>query len=125
MTVNIQLDKPEQVDSDIVLDVSELSVDFPTDDGVVKAVRGVSYQLRRGEALGIVGESGSGKSVTSLAILGLLPKTAQISGSVRLQGEELRGRSEKQYTALRGNKIAMIFQDPLTSLNPVYTVGFQ
>jgi len=125
MTVNIKLDKPERVDSDILLDVSDLSVDFPTDDGVVKAVRGVSYQLRRGETIGIVGESGSGKSVTSLAILGLLPKTAEITGSVLLQGEELLGRSEKQYTQLRGNKIAMIFQDPLTSLNPVYTVGFQ
>jgi oligopeptide/dipeptide ABC transporter ATP-binding protein len=112
-------------DTDVVLDVDDLTVEFPTDDGVVQAVRGVSYQLRGGESLGIVGESGSGKSVTSLAILGLLPKTARVKGSVRFRGEELVGRSEADYTGLRGNKIAMIFQDPLTSLNPVYTIGFQ
>jgi oligopeptide/dipeptide ABC transporter ATP-binding protein len=112
-------------DSDVVLDVDNLTVEFPTDDGVVQAVRGVSYQLRQGEALGIVGESGSGKSVTSLAVLGLLPKTARIKGSVRFRGEELLGRTENQYAEVRGKKIAMIFQDPLTSLNPVYTVGFQ
>jgi oligopeptide/dipeptide ABC transporter ATP-binding protein len=126
MTVpsQIQLNR-SQVDPDVVLEVDNLTVEFPTDDGVVHAVRGVSYQLRRGDALGIVGESGSGKSVTSMAILGLLPKTARISGSVRLKGEELLGRSEKDYSALRGNKIAMIFQDPLTSLNPVYSIGYQ
>jgi oligopeptide/dipeptide ABC transporter ATP-binding protein len=111
--------------SDVVLDVDNLTVEFPTDDGVVQAVRGVSYQLRRGDSMGIVGESGSGKSVTSMAIMGLLPKTARIKGSVKLYGMELVGRSEKAYTNLRGNKIAMIFQDPLTSLNPVYTVGVQ
>jgi oligopeptide/dipeptide ABC transporter ATP-binding protein len=111
--------------SDVVLDVDNLTVEFPTDDGVVQAVRGVSYQLRRGDSMGIVGESGSGKSVTSMAIMGLLPKTARIKGSVKLHGQELVGRSEKAYTQLRGNKIAMIFQDPLTSLNPVYTVGVQ
>ena len=109
----------------MVLDVDNLTVEFPTDDGVVQAVRGVSYQLRRGDSMGIVGESGSGKSVTSMAIMGLLPKTARINGSVKLHGQELLGRSEKAYTELRGNKIAMIFQDPLTSLNPVYTVGVQ
>jgi peptide/nickel transport system ATP-binding protein len=126
MTVrtNIQLN-PAQTDSDVLLDVENLTVEFPTEDGVVKAVRGVSYQLRRGDSLGIVGESGSGKSVTSLAVLGLLPKTARITGSVRLMGEELLGKTEDEYAALRGNKIAMIFQDPLTSLNPVYTVGWQ
>jgi peptide/nickel transport system ATP-binding protein len=121
----ISLDSGDKVGSDVVLDVDDLNVEFPTDDGLVKAVRGVSYQLRRGDALGIVGESGSGKSVTSMAILGLLPKTARITGSVKLHGQELLGRSEKNYAELRGNKIAMIFQDPLTSLNPVYTVGFQ
>ena len=75
--------------------------------------------------MGIVGESGSGKSVTSLAVLGLLPKTAQISGSVKFRGDELIGLTEDEYAKYRGNKIAMIFQDPLTSLNPVYTVGYQ
>ena len=113
------------LDPDLLLDVDDLTVGFPTDDGVVRAVRGVSYQLRRGEALGIVGESGSGKSVTSLAVMGLLPKTAQITGSVRLYGRELLGLSDAAISKVRGNKIAMIFQDPLTSLNPVYTVGRQ
>jgi len=124
VSTNIQLGRPE-VDADVVLNVDNLTVEFPTDDGLVKAVRGVSYQLRRGDSLGIVGESGSGKSVTSLAVLGLLPKTANITGSVRFRGEELLGKTEDEYTAVRGKKIAMIFQDPLTSLNPVYTVGFQ
>src|SRR5690348_6583807 len=112
-------------DSEVLLDVDNLTVEFPTDDGVVQAVRGVSYQLRGGDSLGIVGESGSGKSVTSMAILGLLPKTARIKGSVRFRGDELVGRTEEQYAEIRGKKISMIFQDPLTSLNPVYTVGFQ
>jgi peptide/nickel transport system ATP-binding protein len=116
---------PQSTDPDLLLDVDNLTVEFPTDDGLVRAVRGVSYQLRRGESLGIVGESGSGKSVSSLAVMGLLPKNARITGSVRFAGEELLGRTERDYAALRGNKIAMIFQDPLTSLNPVYTVGFQ
>ncbi|HET8657930.1 MAG TPA: ABC transporter ATP-binding protein [Micromonosporaceae bacterium] len=121
---DIQLD-PAPTSSDVLLDVENLTVGFPTDDGLVQAVRGVTYQLRRGESLGIVGESGSGKSVTSLAVLGLLPRTAQVTGSVRLQGEELLGKTEDQYAKIRGNKIAMIFQDPLTSLNPVYRVGYQ
>jgi oligopeptide/dipeptide ABC transporter ATP-binding protein len=112
-------------DPDILLDVSDLTVGFPTDDGMVQAVRGVSYQLRMGESLGIVGESGSGKSVSSLAVLGLLPKTAQISGSIRLYGDELVGLPEDQYSAIRSKKISMIFQDPLTSLNPVYSIGYQ
>jgi oligopeptide/dipeptide ABC transporter ATP-binding protein len=116
---------PRKGDPNLLLDVVDLTVDFPTDDGVVQAVRGVSYQLRKGEVLGIVGESGSGKSVSSLAVLGLLPKTAQLRGSVRLYGDELLGLSEVEYAGIRGNKISMIFQDPLTSLNPVYTVGYQ
>jgi oligopeptide/dipeptide ABC transporter ATP-binding protein len=124
MTTPISLDNGAK-STDAVLDVDNLTVEFPTDDGVVQAVRGVSYQLRRGDSMGIVGESGSGKSVTSMAIMGLLPRTARITGSVKLHGQELVGRSERAYTDLRGNKIAMIFQDPLTSLNPVYTVGVQ
>jgi peptide/nickel transport system ATP-binding protein len=122
MEININ---PTPHDSNVLLEVDNLTVGFPTDDGVVNAVRGVSYQLRAGEAMGIVGESGSGKSVTSLAVLGLLPKTAQISGSARFRGEELIGLTEDQYAKYRGQKISMIFQDPLTSLNPVYTVGYQ
>ncbi|HKT01173.1 MAG TPA: ABC transporter ATP-binding protein [Rugosimonospora sp.] len=110
---------------DVLLDVRDLTVSFPTDDGLVRAVRGVSYQLRAGEALGIVGESGSGKSVSSMAVLGLLPRAARISGSVQFRGEELLGRTDGQLSRIRGRKIAMIFQDPLTSLNPVYPVGYQ
>ena len=110
---------------DVVLQVEDLSVSFPTDDGLVRAVRGVSYEVRRGEALGIVGESGSGKSVSSLAVMGLLPKTAEVSGSTRVLGQETLGLSDAQISKIRGNKIAMIFQDPLTSLNPVYSIGFQ
>jgi peptide/nickel transport system ATP-binding protein len=108
-----------------VLEVQNLKVDFPTEDGVVSAVRGVTYTLRRGEVLGIVGESGSGKSVSSMALMGLLPKTARISGSAKYRGEELLGLDTKQLNAIRGKKIAMIFQDPMTSLNPVHRVGAQ
>lgn len=110
---------------DTVLEVAQLSVDFPTDDGVVHAVRDVSFALARGEALGIVGESGSGKSVTSLAIMGLLGGNAEISGSARFDEQELIGASDKDLSGIRGRKISMIFQDPMTSLNPVYTVGHQ
>ena len=108
-----------------VLSVRELTVTFPGDDGPVQAVRGVSYDLRGGEVLGIVGESGSGKSVTSMAVMGLLPKTARTTGSVLFRGQELLGLSEKEMTSVRGKKIAMIFQDPMTSLNPVYKIGWQ
>ncbi len=111
--------------SGVVLEVDDLTVGFPSDDGLVQAVRGVSYQLRYGEVLGIVGESGSGKSVTSLAVMGLLPRTAQFSGSVRFRGQELLGGSDAQLNKVRGRSISMIFQDPMTSLNPVYTVGYQ
>src|SRR4051794_32149242 len=92
-----------------VLEVEDLTVDFPTDDGVVHAVRGVSYTLHRGEVLGIVGESGSGKSVTSLAIMGLLPRTAWTGGSVKLLGNEILGKSDAELSKIRGSNIAMIF----------------
>src|SRR3954470_8448762 len=107
-----------------LLEVDDLRVDFPTDDGVVHAVRGVSYSLAPGEVLGIVGESGSGKSVTSLALMGLLPASARVRGSEKFQGEEWVARKPSDLQRFRGAKIAMIFQDPMTSLNPVYTIGW-
>jgi len=108
-----------------VLEVRDLTVEFPTPDGVVHAVRGVSFDLDPGEVLAVVGESGSGKSVTALAIMGLLPRTARIDGSVRYKGREILGLKDKELQEVRGREIAMIFQDPMTSLNPVYTVGWQ
>ena len=112
--------------AEALLDVRDLRVHFPTDDGLVRAVDGVSFSLERGRTLGIVGESGSGKSVTSLAIMGLHHGTrAQISGHIKLDGEELVGAPEARVRELRGSKMAMIFQDPLSSLHPYYTVGAQ
>jgi oligopeptide/dipeptide ABC transporter ATP-binding protein len=126
MTIDLTVDDTRrESDPDALLVVDNLTVSFPTDDGVVKAVRGVSYTVRSGEAMGIVGESGSGKSVSSMAVMGLLPKNARISGSIKFRGQELIGLHEREYSKVRGNKVAMIFQDPLTSLNPVYTIGFQ
>jgi peptide/nickel transport system ATP-binding protein len=108
------------------LDVRDLKVHFPTDDGVVKAVEGVSFRIDRGETIGIVGESGSGKSVTSQAILGLHRRTrAQTSGQIWLDGEDLMSVSDERMRELRGNKMAMIFQDPLSAMHPYYTVGAQ
>ncbi|MFV8184172.1 ABC transporter ATP-binding protein [Streptomyces spinosirectus] len=112
-------------ESGAVLEVEDLSVEFPTEDGLVRAVRGVGYRLERGDSLGIVGESGSGKSVTALAVMGLLPATARVRGSVRFEGTELLGLSDARLSDLRGSGLAMIFQDPMTSLNPVYSVGYQ
>jgi oligopeptide/dipeptide ABC transporter ATP-binding protein len=125
MTIDIEVENSRQDDEDALLVVDDLTVTFPTDDGEVKAVRGVTYKVMPGEAMGIVGESGSGKSVSSMAVMGLLPKSARINGSVRFRGRELIGLGEDEYTKLRGSTIAMIFQDPLTSLNPVYTIGYQ
>src|ERR671912_1949552 len=111
--------------TDAVLEVDDLNVRFPTDDGVVHAVRGVSFSLRPGDVLGIVGESGSGKSVTSLAVMGLLPTSANITGSVRFRGRELLGLKDAEMSAFRGKSVAMVFQDPMTSLDPVYRIGNQ
>ncbi|CAA9240717.1 MAG: Oligopeptide transport ATP-binding protein OppD [uncultured Corynebacteriales bacterium] len=111
--------------TDAVLSVDDLNVRFPTEDGVVHAVRGVSFDLRPGEVLGIVGESGSGKSVTSLAIMGLLPGSAQLTGSVKFRGRELLGLNDRQMSVVRGKSVAMVFQDPMTSLDPVYKIGVQ
>ena len=108
-----------------LLEVEDLQVRFSTEDGSVHAVRGVDYALRPGEVLGIVGESGSGKSVTSLAVMGLLPESAAVTGSVRYRGSELLGRPDRAMAQVRGKGISMIFQDPMTSLDPVYRVGAQ
>jgi oligopeptide/dipeptide ABC transporter ATP-binding protein len=113
------------VEQALVLEVRDLTVTFPTDDGEVHAVDGLTFGVRANETLGLVGESGSGKSVTSMAILGLLPKSAKVSGSVKLRGQELLGGDEVDLRAVRGERIAMVFQDALTALNPVFTVGNQ
>jgi peptide/nickel transport system ATP-binding protein len=120
--IAIDADAPAQ--DDVLLTVDDLHVKFGGEKGV-HAVRGVSYRVRRGETLGIVGESGSGKSVTSLAVMGLLPKSARIHGSVKFRGRELLGSRDKAMSAVRGKRIAMIFQDPMTSLDPVYKIGAQ
>ena len=110
-----------------VLAVDDLTVRFYTRDGIVRAVNGVSLHISRGETLGIVGESGCGKSVTSLAVMGLIPQPpGRIeSGSISMEGRNLLNLTEKEMRKVRGNEIAMIFQEPMTSLNPVLTIGFQ
>ena len=114
------------------LDVRDLRVHFPTEDGVVKSVDGISFRVERGKTLGIVGESGSGKSVTSLSLLGLHKRPdkrgrggARISGEIWLDGEELTNAAPERLEELRGDKLAMIFQDPLSAMHPYYTVGEQ
>ncbi|WP_037065363.1 ABC transporter ATP-binding protein [Pseudonocardia acaciae] len=108
-----------------LLEVDGLSVDFHTEDGLVRAVREVSLSLGAGEVLGVVGESGCGKSVTAQAVMGLLPRNATVRGSILLDGTELVGGGADDLRKLRGSRLAMIFQDPMTSLNPVYPVGWQ
>jgi peptide/nickel transport system ATP-binding protein len=108
------------------LSVKDLSVAFPTEDGLVRAVEGVSFSLEKGKTLAIVGESGSGKSVTAQAIMGLIDrKAAKISGEIWLQGQELVGLPRDEVQALRGEQMAMIFQDPMSSLHPFYRIGDQ
>jgi len=108
-----------------VLEVAELAVSFATEHGDVQAVDDVTYRIDHGETFGIVGESGSGKTVSSLAVMGLLPKRATITGSIKFLGEELLGADPEDVRRLRGDRIAMVFQDALTALNPVMTIGFQ
>src|ERR1700675_4472500 len=108
-----------------VLAVTDFVVRIPTEDGVVEPVRGVSFSIASGEVLGIVGESGSGKSMTALSIMGLLPRNATATGSIRYRDKELLGASRKDLRHLRGNRLTMVFQDPMTALNPMYTVGWQ
>ena len=109
-----------------LLEVKDLRPSFFTDAGEVKAVNGVSFELERGKVLGIVGESGSGKSVTAYSIMQILAGTGKIvGGSIKLDGQELVGSGEKVMKTVRGNKVSIIFQDPMTSLNPTYTIGKQ
>jgi peptide/nickel transport system ATP-binding protein len=112
--------------SEPLLTVQDLKVRFPTEEGIVKAVDGISFSMSQGETLGVVGESGSGKSVTFLAIMGLLDRgRTQISGEATFQGRDLLSLDQEEMRSIRGDRIAMIFQDPLTSLNPVYRIGDQ
>jgi peptide/nickel transport system ATP-binding protein len=108
-----------------LLEISDLAVSIPTESGTIEAVRGISLAIGRGETLGVVGESGSGKTMLALAIMGLLPRTALVSGSVQLEGTELLGSTAAEWHNIRGSRVAMVFQDPMTALNPMYTVGWQ
>jgi peptide/nickel transport system ATP-binding protein len=108
-----------------LLEVSGLRIRLQTQRGPADAVRGVSFSLARGETLGLIGESGCGKSLTAMALLGLLPESAEVTGSIRLNGRELVGLPDAALCAVRGDRIGMIFQEPMTALNPVHTIGDQ
>ena len=108
-----------------LLEVTDLSVSFTAHKQTAKVVDQVSFAVQPGKTLGIVGESGSGKTVSSLALVGLLPRTATITGSARFAGQELVGMTTRQQREIRGNDISVIFQEPMTSLDPVFTVGNQ
>ncbi|MFO7179470.1 MAG: ABC transporter ATP-binding protein [Pseudomonadota bacterium] len=108
-----------------LFEVKGLEVEFETDSGPARAVRGVDFTVNRGETVALVGESGCGKSVTALATMGLLPNSARVRGSVRIGGKELIGLPEPELRRVRGGEIAMVFQEPMTSLNPVFRIGQQ
>ncbi|MCP1337726.1 ABC transporter ATP-binding protein [Futiania mangrovi] len=108
-----------------LLEIRGLSVDIATPAGVVPILEGIDLDLDRGRSLGLVGESGCGKSMTALAVMGLMPRGARVSGTIRFDGEDLVGMSERTLCKLRGNRIAMVFQEPMTALNPVRTIGAQ
>ena len=110
---------------DPIMQVRDLHVSFATEAGVCRAVRGVNFDLWRGRTLGIVGESGSGKSVTALSLIGLLDDNAQVTGSIIMNGEELIGKTDEEMSEIRGERIAMVFQDPLSALTPMFTIGDQ
>lgn len=112
--------------SNELLKVDDLKVRFKTDEGYVSTVNGVSFSMEQGETLAIVGESGSGKSVTSLAIMGILPANGEIyEGAITFEDKDLRSLNKKEYRKMRGDDISMIFQEPMTALNPVFTIGYQ
>ena len=108
-----------------LLEIRGLSVDIATPAGVIPILEGIDLDLDRGRSLGLVGESGCGKSMTALAVMGLMPRGARVSGTIRFDGEDLAGMSERALCNLRGNRIAMVFQEPMTALNPVRTIGAQ
>jgi peptide/nickel transport system ATP-binding protein len=108
-----------------LLDVHNLSVQLQTQRGPAKAVRDLSFSLEKGQTLGLIGESGCGKSITAMALMGLLPERALSNGSIRFDGQELIGMTDAALRRLRGNRIGMIFQEPMTALNPVHTIGHQ
>jgi peptide/nickel transport system ATP-binding protein len=108
-----------------LLEVRDLAVTLQTHRGPALAVRDASFTLERGETLGLVGESGCGKSMTAMALMGLLPENAQVAGSIRFNEEELTGKTDAQMCEIRGNRIGMIFQEPMTALNPVHSIGHQ
>ena len=112
---------------DLLLEVKNLKTHFYTDEGVVQAVDGMSFNIKKGETLGMIGESGCGKSVSALSIMRLIPEPPGriIEGEINFQGQNLRGKSEAQMRRIRGNEIAMVFQEPMTSLNPLFTIGDQ
>ncbi|KUI00950.1 peptide ABC transporter ATP-binding protein [Mycolicibacterium acapulense] len=108
-----------------LLEVRDLAVEFPTDSAPVKAVRGMNFDVGKGEVVALVGESGAGKSASAMAVVGLLPEYAEVTGSIRLHGDELIGLSDQRMSAIRGKAIGTVFQDPMSALTPVYTVGDQ
>ena len=108
-----------------LLDVQHLRVTLQTPRGPADALRGISFTLQRGQTLGLIGESGCGKSITALALMGLLPDSASVTGSLRFEGRELVGLPEADWCRLRGNRMAMVFQEPMTALNPLHTIGRQ
>jgi ABC-type dipeptide/oligopeptide/nickel transport system ATPase component len=117
----------EKINMSKLLEVKDLSVDFQTPEGIVRAVNKVSFDIEPGQTVGLVGESGSGKSVTSLAVMGLIPNPPGIisEGKILFEGRDLVQTREEDYRKIRGNDISMIFQEPMTSLNPVFRVGDQ
>jgi len=126
-TVDQAAERPRVISDEVVLELEDLQTQFFTPDGVVRAVDGVSYKVRKGETLGVVGESGCGKSVTALSILRLVadPPGRIVGGKINFNGKNLRDLSEAEMEDIRGNRISMIFQEPMTSLNPLMTIGRQ
>ncbi|RVK86571.1 ABC transporter ATP-binding protein [Sinorhizobium meliloti] len=123
----MQMHMQETIGDDVLLDVRDLETHFFGEESVTRALGGISFQVKKGETLGVVGESGCGKSVTALSILRLLPKLSAktVGGEIRFHGRDLLKLSNREMRQIRGDQIAMIFQEPMTSLNPVYTVGHQ